>query len=76
MWLIEFLKARSDSFVVFLLRATSRFGAELTEQGRAEQALWGEQRLRNLRGLSLRSNQRWSEKDSARWESDADESRS
>jgi len=61
-WLLEEVKAISDLLVVFLLRSTSRFGSELTEDGKAEQNLWREQRLRNLRGLTLRSRQRWEKK--------------
>jgi hypothetical protein len=58
-WLLEAIKELSDRLIVFLLRATSGFERELTEQGRAEQRLWREQRLRNLRGLALRSRQRF-----------------
>jgi len=57
-WLIEQLKGVSDLFVILLLRFTSQFGSELTEDGKAEQNLWREQRLRNLRGLALRSRER------------------
>lgn len=59
---VEQLKGASDVLVVFFLRFTSQFGSELTEDGKAEQKLWREQRLRNLRGLALRSKQRWGEK--------------
>lgn len=55
---VEGLKTFSDTAIVSFLRATSRFGAELTEEGRAEQVRWREQRLRNLRGLSLRARER------------------
>ena len=58
-WLLEQVKAASDLIVAFLLRTTSRFGSELTEEGRGEQKLWREQRLRNLRGLALRSKEKW-----------------
>lgn len=61
-WLLEEVKAISDLLVVFLLRFTSQFGSELTADGKAEQNLWREQRLRNLRGLTLRSRQRWEKK--------------
>ncbi len=61
-WLLEEVKAISDLLVVFLLRSTSQFGSELTADGKAEQNLWREQRLRNLRGLALRSQQRWGKK--------------
>jgi DNA-binding PadR family transcriptional regulator len=55
---VEGLKSFSDSAIVSFLRATSRFGAELTEEGWAELVRWREQRLRNLRGLSLRARER------------------
>ncbi|TAJ97882.1 hypothetical protein EPO44_12100 [bacterium] len=61
-WLLEEVKAISDLLVIFLLRSTSQFGSELTADGKAEQNLWREQRLRNLRGLTLRSRQRWEKK--------------
>ena len=61
-WLSEEIKALSDTLVVLLLRSTSEFGGELTQDGKAEQRLWREQRLRNLKGLALRSRQRWGEK--------------
>jgi hypothetical protein len=56
--LLEPVKALSDRCVGFLLRAGSRFGADLTAEGRNEQQLWRERRLRDLRGLALRSRQR------------------
>ncbi len=56
-WLGEKIKTLSDYVIVKLLRDTSRFGSELTEEGRAEQKLWREQRLRNLRGLALRAKE-------------------
>lgn len=61
-WLLEQVKVASDVAVLFLLRSTSQFGSELTEEGKAEQSLWREQRLRNLQGLALRSKQKWEEK--------------
>lgn len=61
-WLGEQLKEVSDLLVIFLLRSTSRFGSALTEDGKAEQNLWREQRLRNLRGLALRSREKWENK--------------
>jgi len=61
-WLVEQLKEVSDLFVILLLRFTSQFGSELTEDGKAEQNLWREQRLRNLRGLALRSREKWENK--------------
>ena len=60
--LLEKMKALSDLLVVWLLRSTSQFGSELTQDGKAEQRLWREQRLRNLKGLAQRSRQRWGEK--------------
>jgi hypothetical protein len=56
-WLGEKIKTLSDYLIVKLLRDTSRFGSELTEDGVAEQKLWREQRLRNLRGLALRAKE-------------------
>jgi hypothetical protein len=61
-WLLEQIKAISDLLAVFFLRSTSQFGSELTEDGEAEQRLWREQRLRNLRGLALRSKEKWEKK--------------
>lgn len=60
--LLEEVKALSDILVVWLLRSTSQFGSELTQDGKAEQKLWREQRLRNLKGLAQRARQRWREK--------------
>ena len=59
---MEWLKDLSDKLVIWLLRASSGFGKELTDEGKREQELWREQRLRNLRGLSLRSRQRFERK--------------
>lgn len=59
---MEWIKDLSDRLVIWFLRATSRFGKELTRDGRAEQALWREQRLKNLEGLARRSRQRFGEK--------------
>lgn len=56
-WFMEEVKALSDRLLLLLLRATSRFGSELTEEGKTEQRLWRERRLRDLRGLALRSRQ-------------------
>jgi len=55
---MEWIKYLSDKLVIWLLRASSRFGKELTADGKREQELWREQRLRNLRGLALRSRRR------------------
>ena len=57
-WLLEEVKALSDTLLLRLLDWTSQFGSELTQDGKAEQRLWCEQRLRDLRGLALRSRQR------------------
>ncbi|HUK41005.1 MAG TPA: hypothetical protein VLX11_08175 [Candidatus Acidoferrales bacterium] len=59
---MEWIKDLSDRLVIGFLRATSRFAKELTQDGRAEQAQWREQRLKNLEGLALRSRQRFGEK--------------
>lgn len=56
--IVEAIKDASDLLVIGFLRGTSRFGAELTEDGEAEQEHWREQRRRNLRGLALRSKAR------------------
>jgi hypothetical protein len=53
----EGLKNLTDVWIIDLLRGTSRFGADLTDEGRAEQRRWSEQRLRNLRGLALRAKE-------------------
>jgi len=57
-WLEE-IKELSDRLLLLFLLLTSRFESELTDDGRREQKLWREQRLRNLRGLALRSRQRF-----------------
>jgi hypothetical protein len=59
---MEWIKDLSDRFLIWFLRVTSRFERELTNDGRKEQILWREQRMRNLEGLSLRSRQRYSDK--------------
>jgi len=56
---MEWIKHLSDKLILWLLWATSGFGKELTADGRKEQALWREQRLRNLQGLAQRSRQRF-----------------
>ena len=56
---MELLKDLSDRFIIWFLKRTSGFGSELTREGLAEQALWREQRLRNLRALALHSQQRF-----------------
>ena len=60
---MEWIKDLSDKFIIWLLRVTSGFGKELTQDGLKEQALWREQRRKNLQGLALRSRQRFSEHD-------------
>ncbi|MGH7872605.1 MAG: hypothetical protein ACREQO_10350 [Candidatus Binatia bacterium] len=52
---MEWLKDLSDKLVIWLLRASSGFGKELTDEGKIEQQQWREQRLRNLQGLKLRT---------------------
>jgi hypothetical protein len=59
---MEWIKELSDKFVIWFLRGTSSFGKELTGAARAEQLLWREQRLRNLKGLAMRYQQRHSKK--------------
>ena len=56
-WLLEEIKTFSDFLLLNFLRRTSQFGSELNEDGKAEQKLFREQRLRNLRGLALRSKE-------------------
>ena len=60
---MEWLKELSDKLIIWLLQSTSGFGKELTADGRREQALWREQRLRNLQGLAQRSKQRFGDKE-------------
>jgi hypothetical protein len=59
---MEFFKHLSDKILIRFLKVTSTFGRELTTEGRDEQKLWREQRLRNLKGLSIMSKQRYREK--------------
>jgi hypothetical protein len=54
----EWVRDLSDKTILWFLAATSRFGKELTDEGRFEQRRWREQRLRNLKGLAIRSRQR------------------
>jgi hypothetical protein len=56
---MEWLKDLSDRLIIWCLRTSSGFGKELTFDGKREQELWREQRLRNLRGLALRSRERF-----------------
>jgi hypothetical protein len=59
---MEFFKHLSDKILIRFLKVTSAFGRELTTEGRDEQKLWREQRLRNLKGLSIMSKERYREK--------------
>jgi very-short-patch-repair endonuclease len=59
---MEWLKDLSDRLIIWFLRTTSGFNKELTMDGKREQELWREQRIRNLRGLALRSQQRLGKK--------------
>jgi hypothetical protein len=59
---MEWLKALSDKLILKFLHVTSRFEKELTPRGRFEQEQWRDQRLRNLKALSIRSEQRRSGK--------------
>jgi hypothetical protein len=56
--MLEWIKDLSDKLILWFLAVTSGFEKELTEKGRFEQQHWREQRLRNLRGLAIRSRQR------------------
>ena len=56
---MEWFRDLSDRLIIWFLRASSRFGKELTVDGKREQELWREQRLRNLRGLTLLSQERF-----------------
>ena len=59
---MEWLKDLSDRLIIWFLRVSSGFGKELTIEGKREQELWREQRRRNLRGLALRSQERFNAK--------------
>ena len=54
----EAMKSLSDSMLILLLRSTSRFESELTQEGREEQRMWRDRRTRNLKGLALRARRR------------------
>ncbi|MBI4526208.1 MAG: hypothetical protein HY695_20610 [Deltaproteobacteria bacterium] len=58
----EEIKHLSDKLLLWLLRVTSQFERELTRDGKSEQRMWRELRLRDLQGLRLRSRQRLKEK--------------
>jgi hypothetical protein len=55
---MEWIRDLSDKLILKFLHATSRFGKELTDEGRREQKHWREQRLKNLQGLTIRWQQR------------------
>ena len=55
---MEWFRDLSDKLILRFLHVTSGFGKELTAEGRREQEQCREQRLRNLKGLSIRSQQR------------------
>lgn len=59
---MEFFKHLSDKILIRFLKVTSAFGRELTREGWEEQKLWREQRLHNLKGLSIMSKQRYRKK--------------
>ena len=59
---MEFFKHLTDKILIWFLKTTSGFGKELTGEGRLEQRFWREQRLRNLKGLSIRSQQKRAKK--------------
>jgi hypothetical protein len=59
---MEFLKHTSDKLLIGFLKATSSFARELTREGRDEQKSWREQRLQNLKGLSIMSKLRYGKK--------------
>jgi predicted PurR-regulated permease PerM len=56
--IVEGFKNLTDDWLIAFLRRTSRFAADLTDDGRAEQGRWREQRMRNLQGLALRARTR------------------
>jgi hypothetical protein len=60
--MMEFIKHLSDKILIWFLKSTSGFGAELTREGHEEQQSWREQRLRNLTGLAIRSKERYAKK--------------
>lgn len=50
----EVAREASDKLVSFLLRFGSRFEKELTPEGKIEQQMWRDQRLRDLRQRRMR----------------------
>lgn len=67
---VEGLKHLTDVWMIQFLRGTSRFGVDLTDEGRDEQRRWSEQRMRNLRGLALRAKSRYPVSDRPKRDSD------
>jgi hypothetical protein len=61
--MVEYLKELSDRFLIWFLRVTSGFQRELTYDGRKEQAMWREQRLKNLQGLADRARERYTRRE-------------
>jgi hypothetical protein len=59
---MELIKHLSDKILIWFLKITSGFGAELTGEGRDEQQAWREQQRRNLKGLAIRSKERYARK--------------
>jgi hypothetical protein len=55
---MEWIRDFSDKLILWFLHVTSRFAKELTREGRREQEMCREQRLRNLKGLAIRWQQR------------------
>ena len=55
---MEWIRELSDKLILKFLHVTSGFSKELTAEGRREQKQWREQRLRNLKGLSICWQQR------------------
>ena len=55
---MDWIRDLSDKLILWFLHVTSRFNTELTGEGRREQELWREQRMRNLNGLTIRWRQR------------------
>jgi hypothetical protein len=55
---MEWIKDLSDKLILWFLHVTGGFGKQLTQKGRREQEMWRERRLRNLKGLAIRSRQR------------------
>jgi hypothetical protein len=58
---MDLIKHLTDKLLIWFLKRTSGFGSELTREGHEEQRAWREQRLRNLKGLSIRAQERYRE---------------